>query len=136
VDVAIAQSGIALALQLSPIIAKAGEKNELITETHDQMWYDILNGWYPAYEQTVFNEVTVNSIVGSAVPVDRAARFAELNDMLAGHVIDTQFYRDEAAKLGYVFPEGIGQRASDEAAALDPFASRVNAELDNAGSSQ
>ena len=132
VDVQIAQSGIALALQLSPIIAKATEKDGLITATHDQMWYDLLNGWYPAYEQTIFNDVQVDSLVGSAVPVDRAARFTELNDMLDRGVIDTEFYRDEAAKLGYVFPDDIGARATAEAAAKDSFASRVNNEL-NAG---
>lgn len=136
VDVQIAESGIALALQLSPIIAKAVEKDELITSTHDQMWYDITNGWYPAYEQTIFNDVAVDSLVGSAVPVDRAARFTELNDMLDRGVIDTQYYRDEAEKLGYVFPDDIGTRAAAEAVAKDSFANRVNTELNNGGGGQ
>jgi hypothetical protein len=133
VDVSIAESGIALALQLSPIIAKATEKDQLIIATHDQMWFDILNGWYPAYEQTIFNEVQVDSLVGSAVPINRAARFTELNDMLDRGVIDAQYYRDEAEKLGYVFPDDIGVRAAAEAAAKDTFANRVNTELNNGG---
>lgn len=132
VDVAIAQSGIALALQLSPIIAKSAEKNDLMAETHDQMWFDLLNMWYPAYEETTFTEVKAESVFGDAVPVDRDTRFKELNDMLAGGVIDDQYYRDEAAKLGYKFPEDMPARAAawrqSQASATDPFAGRLDEE--------
>lgn len=136
VDVTIAESGIALALQMSPILAKSGEKDELIISTHDQMFFDVLNMWYPAYEETLFAEITVESLVGDKLPVDRAARFTELNDMLDRKVIDTQYYREEAAKLGYVFPDDIGARVEKEQKALapvvaDPFADRTNSELNN-----
>jgi hypothetical protein len=132
VDVAIAQSGIALALQLSPIIAKSSEKNDLIAEAHDQMWYDLLNMWYPAFEETTFTEVRAESVFADAVPVDRDTRFKELNDMLAGGVIDDQYYRDEVAKLGYEFPEDMPARAlawrQSQQSAADPFAERLNEE--------
>lgn len=137
VDVTIAESGIALALQMSPILSKSGEKDELIISTHDQMFFDILTMWYPAYEQTIFNEITVDALVGDKLPVDRAARFTELNDMLDRKVIDTQYYREEAAKLGYVFPDDIGARVQTEQKTLapqvapDPFADRANSELNN-----
>ena len=130
VDVQIAQSGIALALQLSPIMAKSSEKNDLIAEPHDQMWYDLLNMWYPAYEETTFNEITATSTFGDAVPVDRETRFKELNDMLAGKVIDAAYYRSEAAKLGYTFPDDLEERLAAAQSAEDEFAARVNAELD------
>lgn len=116
VDVSLAQSGIALALQLGPMIAKVGKKNTIIQDIHTQMFYDIVNGWYPAFEQTTFAEVTVAATCGSAVPIDRAARFAELDSMLAQGVIDTQYYRDEAAKMGYVFPSDMQARADAQAA--------------------
>lgn len=134
VDVTIAESGIALALQMSPILAKAGEKDELIISTHNQMFFDILTMWYPAYEETTFNEVAVECLVGDKLPIDRAARFAELNDMLDRKVIDTVYYRSEAAKLGYVFPEDIGARVIAEGTALrpvDPTLDRVNSELND-----
>lgn len=134
VDVSVAQSGIALALQLGPMLAKSGEKNDEILDTHDQMFYDILNGWYPAYEQTSFADTNVRSTVGDAIPIDRAARFTELNDMLDHKVIDTEYYRAEARKLGYDFPEDMGTRVATETAALstasDPFSSRATGELD------
>lgn len=131
VDVQIAQSGIALSLQLSPILEKAGEKNDLIAEKHDQMWYDIINMWYPAFEETTFSEVVATSTFGDAVPIDRETRFKELNDMLAGGVIDDAYYREEATKLGYVFPSDMATRAKtwrDEQKA-DAFTGQVNEEV-------
>lgn len=132
VDVSIAQSGIALALQLGPMLAKAGEKNDLLLDSHTQLFYDIINMWMPAYEQTTFEGVSVDCVVGNGVPVDREARFAELNDMLDRGVIDTEYYREEAKKLGYTFPEGMGDRAKAEydSRNADQFADRVNSELE------
>jgi hypothetical protein len=131
VDVQVAASGIALSLQLGPLLAKAAEHNDLILSVQDQMWFDLLNGWMPAYEETTFTDVDITCGVGDAVPVDRAARFAELNDMLDRGVIDTAYYRSEAAKLGYVFPEGIAERATAEYEARnqDQFATRAAGEL-------
>jgi hypothetical protein len=137
VDVQIAQSGIALALQLSPMLAKAGEKNDLLIGTQDQMWYDIMNMWMPAYEETTFEGVTYDCVVSNGVPIDREARFAELNDMLDRGVIDTGYYRSEAAKLGYTFPDDIAEKATAEwekrQAMSDGFADRVDEELGATG---
>lgn len=132
VDVQIAQSGIALSLQLLPILEKSAEKNDLVAEKHDQMWFDIINQWYPAYEQTEFTDVAVKSVFGDAVPVDRDTRFRELNDMLAGGVIDDQYYRDEVSKLGYTFPNDIAARAKtwrDSQKQADAFGDRTEEEL-------
>jgi hypothetical protein len=134
VDVQIAESGIALALQMSPILAKSAEKDDLIQATHDQMFYDIINMWYPAFEETTFTDVFSESAMGDKLPVDRAARFTELNDMLDRKVIDTQYYREEAAKLGYVFPADMGKRVAADPtlqAPVDPTGSRIGAELGN-----
>jgi hypothetical protein len=137
-DVSVA-SGVALQLQLGPMLSKAGEKNDLLLGVENNLWYDILRMWMPAYEQTTFaDDTSVECVVGDAVPVDRVARFAELNDMLDRGVIDTEYYRDECKKMGYTFPEGIGERAKAEfdernAAPADPFADRVNEETDNGG---
>jgi hypothetical protein len=137
VDVQIAQSGIALALQLSPMLAKAGEKNDLLIGTQDQMWYDIMNAWMPAYEATTFTDVTYDCVVSNGVPIDREARFAELNDMLDRGIIDSVYYREEAKKLGYSFPEDIGAKADAEfekrKAMTDGFADRVDEEIGAGG---
>jgi hypothetical protein len=133
VDVQVAQSGISLALQMSPMLAKASEKNDILLDTMNQLFYDLVNMWYPAYEQTTFDGVSVNCVVGTGVPVDREARFAELNDMLDRGVIDTEYYRSEAKKLGYTFPDDMSARATAEwerrQAMSDGFADRVDEEL-------
>lgn len=114
VDVSVAQSGVALQLQLGPMLSKAGEKNQLLIDVEQQMWHDIMQMWMPAYESTTFAGVDVTCVAGDAVPVDRVARFAELNDMLDRGIIDSAFYRQEATKLGYVFPDNIGTTAQAE----------------------
>lgn len=132
VDVSVASSGIALALQLGPMLAKAAEKNSLLLDTQNQLFYDILTMWMPAYEQTTFDGISVDCQVGNAVPINRVERFAELNDMLDRGVIDTVYYRTEAAKLGYTFPEDMDARAKaeyDERQA-QTFGGRLDAETD------
>ncbi len=133
VDVSVAESGIALALQLGPIVAKAETKNEIILDVSNQMWFDIVRMWYPAYEGASWDEVVPSVSLGSAVPVDRAARLTELNDMLDRGVIDTGYYRQEASKLGYTFPEDIGAKADAEYEKrnADPIAGRLIEESDD-----
>lgn len=132
VDVQVASSGIALALQLSPMLSKASEKNQLLLDVENNLFYDIVNAWFPAYEETSFDGVTVECTVGDAVPVDRVAKFAELNDMLDRGVIDTAYYRSEARKLGYTFPEDIATTADAEFKARnqDQFTTQLSGELD------
>lgn len=134
VDVSVAQSGVALALQLGPMLSKAQEKNDLISDVHANLFYDLVNMWVPAYEETTFAPLSVDCVMGDAVPVDRQARLAELDSMLDRGVIDTSYYRQEASKLGYVFPDNIGEMADAEFAERnqDQFSARMNAEIDDA----
>lgn len=130
VDVSVAQSGVALQLQLGPMLAKAKIKNQLVIDTHNQLFYDIIHQWMPAYEETTFDEtLAVDCQTGSAMPIDREAKFTELNDMFDRGIITADFYRTEAAKLGYRFPVGMGALADAEfekrTAMTDGFADRV-----------
>lgn len=133
VDVTVAASGIALFMQLSPLLAKTAQKDLSIREVHAQLFFDLATQWFPAYESLRFEGMQILPIFGDKIPVDREKRFAELNDMLDRHVISRAYYRQEAAKLGYVFPEGIGVDVVQEEQALaeanDSFAGRVSEEL-------
>lgn len=137
VDVQVASSGIALSLQLGPMLGKAGEKNDLLLDVANNLFYDIVNMWMPAYEETTFEGVEVECAVSNGVPINREERFAELNDMLDRGVIDTKYYRAEAAKLGYVFPDTIGTDADAEwekrQAMSDGFADRASEEAGDGG---
>jgi hypothetical protein len=147
VDVSVAQSGISLQLQFQPMVAKTNEKDQEILAVHDQMFYDLATQWLPAYEHLGFEGLRISPRVGGKIPVDRVARLTELNEMLDRGVISTKFYRSEAAKLGYVFPENIQDEIDEERtakavaeAASDPFLARANADLgggvtDNANAS-
>ena len=136
VDVSVAQSGIALQLQFQPMVAKTNEKDRDIIDVHAQMFYDLATQWLPTYEGLSFEGMRVMPRIGGKIPIDRVAKFTELKQMLELGVISAQYYRMEAARLGYVFPDDIEQqidqerRAKAEAeAAVDPFAQRVDQEL-------
>lgn len=135
VDVKVAESGVSLLLQMGPMLGKAEEKDIIIDDVHLQMFFDITRGWLPAYEAQSFGDALVIPTFGDKLPVNRAQKFTELNDMLTHRVISAGFYRAEATKLGYVFPEDIGVDVVEEQAALteaasvpDPFSARVDAE--------
>jgi hypothetical protein len=137
VDVTVAESGIALLLQMGPMLAKAEEKDTSIVDVHDQMFFDLATEWFPVFESVNFEGTVVSTTLGDKLPTNRTARLAELNDMLDRQVISTQYYRDEATKLGYVFPDdiesGIAADAQRLAAAVDPFGARVGEELGGNG---
>lgn len=131
VDVQIAESGVALLLQLGPILSKAEKKDQLLLDVHNQMFFDLLHGWGPVYEQLSVNDGTfMTAYVGDKMPFNRKQRFEELVAMLTNKVIDTQYFRDEMSKLGYEFPEDMASRVQAEASTLvDPVTARLNAEL-------
>jgi hypothetical protein len=134
VDVSSAESGVALILKLSPMLAKVKEKAQIILDVHTNLFFDLLNMWYPAYEDTTFDNVTVQCVSGSALPINREERFRELNDMLEGGVIDTQYYREEVTKLGYVFPDDMQTRVDAERERTqDEFTRRLAAERSQNG---
>jgi hypothetical protein len=136
IDVSVAQSGVALQIQLGPMLSKAAEKDQLLIDTETQMWHDIMQMWMPAYESTTFAGVDVQCVTGDAVPVDRVAKFAELNDMYDRGIIDSDFYRKECEKLGYSFPSGIKATADAEFKARNEAqlgTAQLNAETAGAG---
>jgi hypothetical protein len=97
------------------------------------MMYDLQTQWFPTFEGMNMPGVVIEPVVGDKIPVDRAAKLSELNDMLDRRVISAAYYRLEAAKLGYVFPSDIdAQIAKDaevNAIAADPFGARVDQEI-------
>lgn len=135
VDVTVAESGVALLLQLAPILSKAEKKDTLLIDTHNQMFFDILHGWLPVYEQVDFGEgASCLAHVGEKLPFNRKQRFDELVAMLGLKVIDTQYFRDEMAKLGYQFPADMAARIQAEVQVLaDPVSARITSELASMG---
>lgn len=138
VDVQTAESGIALAFKMGPILSKNEEKEQEILSIMDHLLYDLTTMWFPAYEglTTVARPV---SIVDDPLPVNRKATLDEIVAMLNTDppLISTEYARTLLSeKLGYDFPDEMSNTVVAEAAAIadarnvDPFASRVAAELE------
>lgn len=138
VDVRVAQSGIALALQMGPILTRNREKEDELLAVHDHMFFDLANGWFPAYEQLTVGAVSVNPFFGDPMPIDRDAIIKEITGLMATTppLISAEYGRMMLAeRLGMDFPSGMADNilaeieANSKAQAFDPFAERVMEEL-------
>lgn len=113
VDVAVAESGIALMLQMGPILAKNAEKELEWLLTHDQMFYDIVTMWLPAYEQIATDGSTVVSIVDDPMPVNRDAKIQEVILLYTSGVITLPMVVKVLQDLGYEFDDPDPKKAAE-----------------------
>ena len=139
VDVAVAESGISLKLQLMPLIAQNEEKELEFIQILDQMFHDIVNMWLPAYESIQPNGVVVTCIFDDPMPVNRDAMVQETLLLYTSDLILLAMAVDKLAELGWKYPQtdAEGQpidtaaivemllaQAASKAAAMDPFAAQ------------
>jgi hypothetical protein len=112
VDVQTAQSGIALAIKFMPTLAKLEQRDEAGKDKLRQLFHD-WQIWHEVFEGV---ELTgeIEPKLGRKLPADRTAVLNELNNMLDRSVISRQYYRQECAQLGYVFPEDIEEQIEAE----------------------
>lgn len=131
VDVAMAESGIALRLRLGPILASAEERDTDISSVLDQMFYDLLN-WIKVYEGQDFTVCRLLTSFGPKIPPNVKEEFGLLDNMLANRVIDAEYYRSRARELGWDIPIDMATRVEAEnaanAASADPYGTRLGQE--------
>ena len=113
VDVAVAESGVALMLQMGPILAKNAEKELEWILSSDQMFYDIVNMWLPAYEQINPVSAEVLTIVDDPMPVNRDAKIQEVILLYTSGVITLDMVVQALMDLGYQFPSNDPKEAAD-----------------------
>jgi hypothetical protein len=84
IDVQVAESGVALALQLAPMLAKADEKDTIITDVLAQFSYDLATMWFPVYESLNFGDARLMPIINQndKLPVNRQAVLTEVTTMM------------------------------------------------------
>ena len=137
VDVAVAESGIALAFQMGPLLAGNEEKEVELLAVMDHMMHDITTQWLPVFEG-ITTPARAVSIVDDPLPLNRKATIDEIIAMLSTTppLITAEYARTLLSeKLGYDFPEEMANAVVLEAAAIaearnpDPFASRIALEL-------
>ena len=112
VDVAVAESGIALMLQMGPILAKNAEKELEWILTTDQMFHDIVEMWLPAYEEIQPNGNSVLTIVDDPMPVNRDAKIQEIILLYTSGVITLSMVVQVLMELGYQFPDNDPETAA------------------------
>lgn len=140
IDVQVAESGIALLLQLAPVLSLAAEKDQEIVDVHTQMFYD-LKGWFQAYEGLQFLDVEVLPVLGEKVPPNVKAEVDKVVSLVAAKVMSAVTGRAHLSKYGIQFADNeadlIANEAAAEAAAsapvVDPNEARVANELATLG---
>lgn len=106
--------------------------------TYDHMFFDLINGWLPAYEGLRF-EVDAVPVCDDAMPTDRKAVIDEVLALLSSSpplITVPEAQRILSEKCGISFDlsteAALLKQVSDAALALDPFGARMNAEATDA----
>lgn len=141
VDVTVAESGIALYLQMAPMLAQNSEREQEMLGVYDHMLYDLVQMWLPAYEGTPAEiAVEATTVVGDPMPQNRETQIAEVLTLVTSvpPLITIEMAQAKLTALGYEFPEGSAEQVVADAqaiagarAAADPYESRYAKELNN-----
>lgn len=136
VDTQVAESGIALAFHMAPILAGNSEKEQEILGTMDQLLFDLVTMWFPEFED-LETPARAISKVDDPLPVNRKAVLEEITTMVREGLISIAYAQTLVQeKLGYEFPtemleEIVKEQAQlAEARSYDPFASRAQYEIE------
>lgn len=136
IDVQVAESGVALALRMGPIMAKADEKEDTVTDVLAQMFWD-LKTWIKSYEKVDFLEADVMPTFGDRLPVNRKAEVDLCVAMVMSDppIMSAMTARERLAEKGIQFSADEFARIVQEKAAMaeatgptDPEGDRMAAE--------
>lgn len=143
VDVTVAESGVALTIQMGPMLFKAGEKELNVTDVTTNLLFD-LSKWYIAYEGTAFNSLLEATrwvpVYGDKLPVNKQQEFDNIMAMVGAKTIPLTVAWDMLRKLGIELPENklmqegiIEETAAMAAIEMEAMAGRISGELDQGG---
>lgn len=132
VDVHIAESGIALALKMAPMLKQAEDQEQVILDVMDHLMWDLTHMWLPVYEGTP-DQVDVLTTVQDPMPVDKQAEFDRIITLYKEGLVTGDWAREKLGELGFEGLENMGAAVIEEtaakAAATDPLAARTDVEL-------
>jgi hypothetical protein len=145
VDVAMAQSGVALAIELAPILSKADEREQVITDVMTNLLFD-LPKWFVAYEGGVFRSLIDATrwipTYGPKVPQDRQSEFQELMALAAAkpQIVPMSYVRTRLRLIGYddmpdettISTDIVNEQTNEASIQQDAFGSRVDREVNAA----
>lgn len=131
IDVTTAESGIALAIRLGPIIEESNSRDLEITAVMDNLLFD-LRSWFLEYEGINAGEARAVSNYANKIPVNNTQKFQDLYKMVSSDppLITMAYFRDAVRELGYDIPKEVNGAAiaaemSEFAMAVDPEGARL-----------
>ena len=126
VDVQVAASGVALRLDMAPILAQNEEKEAELLSRMDQMLFDLLKMWMPVEGVSVPEGLQISNSFDDPLPIDRAGVIAEVTALVNAGLMSRDFaIKYLTAKLGYQFPTDMLLDILDE---QDSIGARLRAE--------
>jgi len=144
VDVQVAESGVALALQLAPILAKAEEKDQILLDVHTQMFYD-LQRWFAVYEGANFLGAEILPVLGDKLPTNRRAEVDLVTALMSTvpPIMSATTARLHLAKFGFSFSANESALVAQEQSMMteaqtppDAFGDRMGQELNEEDESE
>lgn len=139
VDVAVAESGIALTLRLAPMLSQVERFDLSITDVLRQMWFD-LRSWLEVYEPQMGvrsdQMAVLEPVLGAKLPINKDAEFKRIMELFDKGLVDMPWVHTEVKRLfpQYDFDslnlENLLAEQAARAAAADPFAARASEELE------
>jgi hypothetical protein len=130
VDVSVAESGIALALRMGPLLDEANERDQEIRDVLDQFLHD-LKQWFLVYEGVNLGDdvtgVVLESVFEEKLPEDKKAQMDRLQQLFLDGVIPMPFYWQALRDLGLELPDDatLTQMFADQQSATDPQGARL-----------
>lgn len=150
VDVQVAESGVALALRLAPILAKGQEKTDDLSDVLTQMVFDLRTMWMPVYEGLNYDATNVVPVFGNPLPTNVKAEIEQAVLMVTNKIMSAATARENLARIGVTFSPDEFARITQEAQAEadltagslglgasgagDTFNARVDGELSGSAS--
>lgn len=125
VDTAMAESGIALALRMAPLLDATDEIDDNWKDVLANLFWD-LKAWLKGYEGVDLADIKITPNFEAKLPKDRDKEAVRVRDMWLDGVVSLAFYRAKMAELyGYTFPADMQATIDAEQAAKmaleDPY---------------
>jgi hypothetical protein len=129
VDSSVAASGVALRLDMAPVLAQNEEKEVELLGRLDQMFFDLMTMWMPIDGFTAPPGFMITNSFGDPLPRDRAAMIAEVTDLKTAGLMTVAFAIDYLKRmLGFQFPDDMAAQLAAEVSTADPVGNRILAE--------
>lgn len=126
VDASVAASGVALRLDMAPILAQNEEKEVELLGRLDQIMFDLMTMWLPVDGTSIPPGLMITNSFGDPLPSDRAAIIAEITGLYTTGLITIDFAVEYLkARLGFQFPDNMVAQLEAAKLSADPVGDRI-----------